>query len=258
MTAYKNPEWNNNSEPAINADNLNAISDALEVAECPYGVCTTASNVSQKEVTIPFTNEIGSLFAGFAIRVKFVATNVSLVQNPTLNVNETGDIPMRYSNDLVFNKWKPNQTVSFVYDGSYWRVMGSGVDSFGREETLTTATATSVQSVTGQSASTPDAAFSAITSFIAGRAKIATGSYTGDGNATKTLTISFSPRLVAVSDATGNYSFIGFLNSSVSRTTSNLLSSFSISGKTATWTSNSAGSSLNMSGQTYNYLVIGV
>lgn len=84
-----------------------------------YGVCSTAPNAKNKEVSIDgFT-----LKEGVPILVKFTSSNS--IYAPTLNVNGTGAIPMCKSGNTVISAgsddgWAAGAVILLVYDGTSW------------------------------------------------------------------------------------------------------------------------------------------
>lgn len=85
-----------------------------------YGYCTTAGATAAKVVSIPgFT-----LVNGAIAIVRFALTNTA--SNSTLNVNNTGAIKIYYGNGAIkANKLIADTVYMFVYDGSYYRLIGS-------------------------------------------------------------------------------------------------------------------------------------
>ena len=85
-----------------------------------YGTSSTAAGTAAKSVTCSdFV-----LVKGATVNVRFANRNTA--NNPTLNVNNTGAKPI-YSNNSTsadYCKWVSGETVHFVYDGSYWRMIG--------------------------------------------------------------------------------------------------------------------------------------
>lgn len=85
-----------------------------------YGVCETAAGTAAKTVDIPHFN----LKVGAMIVVKFV--NENSVASPTLNVNETGAIPMyqygttAMSTGTTTNGWRAGAVLTLIYDGTGW------------------------------------------------------------------------------------------------------------------------------------------
>ena len=84
-----------------------------------YGTCSTAAGTAAKVVALS-----GFVLAtGAEITVKFSATNTAA--NPTLNVNSTGAKGIRYKNAAVPSGYiVANKTYRFVYDGTYWQIVG--------------------------------------------------------------------------------------------------------------------------------------
>lgn len=117
MAGYSTPAWANNTSPAVNASNLLAMGRAIELAQHPYGVCSTAVGTAAKTVTLDVSGTV-SLFAGMIIRVKF--TNGNTAANPTLNVNSTGAIAIKYCGVAPMAPWSAGQIFTLIYDGTNW------------------------------------------------------------------------------------------------------------------------------------------
>ena len=86
----------------------------------PYGECSTTADTAAKTVTVQgdFALEKGAMVA-----IKFTYTNA--VANPTLNVNDSGDIPMmRYGSTTIststLTSWVEGMVSIFIYDGTNW------------------------------------------------------------------------------------------------------------------------------------------
>lgn len=97
------------------------------IAHSLYGYCTTAAATVMKQVSLytgsnTDTDESWSnqdLFHGLTIKVRFQHTN--LASNPTLNVNNTGALPIvRYGtirpSTSKVTSWADDQVVTFTYD----------------------------------------------------------------------------------------------------------------------------------------------
>lgn len=126
MAGYTTPAWANNSSPAIDAAALTAMGQAIELGEHPYGVCSTGSSTAAKTVTIDYSGTL-TLFAGLSIRVKFTYQNSA--NNPTLNVNGTGAIPIMYRGTVSAKyDWGAGEVVSLMYDGTNWLVENGSSD----------------------------------------------------------------------------------------------------------------------------------
>lgn len=118
MAGYASPAWTNDAAPALNATNLLNMSQAIEIAEHPYGVCSTAAATAAKTVTVDFSGTL-SLFTGLTVRVKF--TNANTAASPTLNVNGTGAKAMIFgTGNAVDDAWIAGAVVQFTYDGTSW------------------------------------------------------------------------------------------------------------------------------------------
>lgn len=123
-------EINEISDNAANAvetanqakSNVNA---ALTRATCHYGTCSTAAATVAKVVTLSGFE----LYTGAQVSVKF--TNANTATNPTLNVNSTGAKNIRVNNANITSTyyWSANNTVTFVYDGTYWVMADSTANS---------------------------------------------------------------------------------------------------------------------------------
>ena len=89
-----------------------------------YGQCNTAANTAAKVVSCQGFN----LATGALIAVKF--TNENTANYPTLNVNSTGAKSIYgHSNyppvGTGTGVWKRNEVKLFVYDGTYFRIVGT-------------------------------------------------------------------------------------------------------------------------------------
>jgi len=96
----------------------------IEDGQTLYATSQTAATTAAKTATIQsgtFTLESGAMVA-----VMFANKNTAA--NPTLNVDNTGAIPIRAGNaSLAANSkynWTDNSTVIFIYDGTYWQMDG--------------------------------------------------------------------------------------------------------------------------------------
>lgn len=132
MARYSTPAWVDESNPAIEAAALTALGEAVELAQHPYGVCDTLASVAAKTVTIQFSGTL-SLFDGLTVRILFPLGNVA--DNPTLNVNGTGDIPIGGFDSGGKMVWDINCTMEFTYHNNTWWV--NGYNAFLRGQVLT-------------------------------------------------------------------------------------------------------------------------
>lgn len=89
-----------------------------------YGTCGTAAGTTAKVVTCANF----ARYTGAVVTVKF--TNANTATTPTLNVNSTGAATIKsYKGDALAEaeyKWAAGSTLSFVFDGTYWRLQDSG------------------------------------------------------------------------------------------------------------------------------------
>lgn len=96
------------------------------IAASLYGTCSVGENQVEKTVNLP---NFDTLLPGVMVQVKF--TNGNTAANPTLNVNATGAKQIflnRTSAPGVTEEtsWAAQTIVTFVYDGQYWRIAGTG------------------------------------------------------------------------------------------------------------------------------------
>lgn len=242
MAIYTTPAWTNGASPAISATNLLAMGYAIEETQHPYAPCSTAAGTAAKTATISnISNPSFSAFLGLHVIVRFQYANTAA--NPTLNINNTGDLPIYNYGSVRLDTWKAGQFFTLVYRSSAWYVAGT--------------------------CDTGD------------YSKSASGSYTGTGtygsSNQNTLTLGISPKFLMIFDPTTgsnsnpptlliipDHGGSGFLpsassdpySSSSSATTYKLNSS--ISGNTVSWYSKiSSSTQMNKSGTTYWYVAIG-
>jgi hypothetical protein len=140
----------------------NAIADASKKFAAQFATSSTASGTTAKTATIVPSLSGWALYTGAAITVKF--TNANTSTTPTLNINSTGAKQIRnYSGSALTEaeyKWPAGATMSFVYDGTYWRIqdstelirLNSAETSISQtaEELQSKATKTEVEALTGR------------------------------------------------------------------------------------------------------------
>ena len=92
----------------------------------PYGTCTTAAATAAKVVSM---TEFSEYYTGCSILVKFTYANTAA--SPTLNVNGKGAKYIRYNNLTLpaTQYWLAGSLVEFVYDGTYFQVVGTIKDN---------------------------------------------------------------------------------------------------------------------------------
>lgn len=116
------------------------LGDIHGIIALPYGTCSTAAATAAKIVSL--TNFV--LETGASVRIKF--SNANSASTPTLNVNSTGAKNIRWNNANLPSTqyWTANQVIDFVYDGSYWQMIGAAKDN----NTDTKVKCTSLKTVT--------------------------------------------------------------------------------------------------------------
>ena len=124
MAGYSTPSWANGTSPAINAANLLALGQAVELAEHPFGTCSTTAATTAKTVSIDFSGTL-SLFNGLTIRVQFTYSNTTT--NPTLAVNGTTACPIRSASNTPYRMWQAGQVLTLTYNNSNWYVTSGGL-----------------------------------------------------------------------------------------------------------------------------------
>ena len=96
------------------------------IAASLYGVCSVGANQVGKTVNLP---NFDTLLPGVMVQVKF--TNGNTATNPTMNVNTTGAYPIYLKGTSApgvteETSWAAQTIVTFVFDGQYWRITGTG------------------------------------------------------------------------------------------------------------------------------------
>ena len=84
-----------------------------------FGICELSPTYQNRSVNIP------GFSMTFGAKVSILFRYGIAVENSTLNVSSTGPIAIYYKGDpLPSNYVKAGTVVDFVYDGSYWQVLG--------------------------------------------------------------------------------------------------------------------------------------
>lgn len=93
-----------------------------------YATCSTAAATAAKTATVA-NGATFSLFQGAKVSVKFTYANSAA--SPTLNVASTGAKAIWFAGAALTSAqyWAANQVIDFVYDGSYWQVLGANKDN---------------------------------------------------------------------------------------------------------------------------------
>lgn len=149
-----------------------------------YGMCSTGASEPNKIVSVGSGDAI-TLVAGVSILVKFSAANTASA--PTLSVNgSTAKSIMSYGSTAA-TSWSAGQIVTLVYDGTNWVMSGS--DSYTKSELMSSATSTAVNTLTGTTPSTPDAALNAVVGAVQKNAHPYCTCDTNAGTQTKTAAV---------------------------------------------------------------------
>lgn len=107
-----------------------------------YGVCSTAASTVAKTVTVNYPGTL-TLYPGLTINVKF--NNRNGASSPTLNVNNTGAIPIvaRSGENAAPDSWLTGEIRALTYDGSDWILQNGTVGMPGIYSTRTSVPANS-------------------------------------------------------------------------------------------------------------------
>ena len=108
---------------AINVNKISLNGTSFETR--PYATCSTSASTAAKTVSLTDFE----YFQGASIIVKFTYANTA--SSPTLNVNSKGAKSIRYNGSALPNTqyWNAGALVEFVYDGSYFNIIGSVKDN---------------------------------------------------------------------------------------------------------------------------------
>lgn len=100
----------------------------VDAANAKYATCSTGGSTTAKVATISPTVTGWTRTTGSIITVKF--SNANTATTPTLNVNSTGAATIKsYTGAALAEaeyKWAADATLTFVFDGTYWRLQDSG------------------------------------------------------------------------------------------------------------------------------------
>lgn len=94
----------------------------------PLGGCDTPAETAAKVVEVVDCENF-TIFTGATIVVYFANKNTAT--NPSLNVNNTGAKFIYYNGSKLPSSqyWSAGSVVEFIYDGSYWNVLGTIKDN---------------------------------------------------------------------------------------------------------------------------------
>ena len=100
------------------------VTNEANARKAIYGTCNTTAGTAAKVVTCANF----ARYTGAVVTVKFA--NANTATTPTLNINSTGAATIKsYKGDALAEaeyKWAAGSTLSFVFDGTYWRLQDSG------------------------------------------------------------------------------------------------------------------------------------
>lgn len=91
----------------------------------PYATSSTGATTQAKVATLT-PNSNFSLETGVRVAVKFSAANTA--SSPTLNVNSSGAKTIQFRGAALTSslyRWAANSVVEFMYDGTYWQMLGA-------------------------------------------------------------------------------------------------------------------------------------
>lgn len=103
-----------------------AFGESSYVLSIPFGTCTTSASNAAKAVTVEnWVNTLNEESIGARVCVKFVDPNT--ISHPTLDVNNTGPLQIRHGGAILHSSqhWNAGAIIEFVYDGTYWNVVGT-------------------------------------------------------------------------------------------------------------------------------------
>lgn len=104
---------------------------------CFFGECNTDADVAAKIATV----DEGFTFAQ-GVQVVIKMKNYNAVASPTLSINNsTPAYIMRYGNNApgtqIATSWHDGSVVMFIYDGTYWQMLGFLNDYYDLADTST-------------------------------------------------------------------------------------------------------------------------
>lgn len=104
-----------------------AFGESSYILSIPYATCDTDAASIEKEAST--TNWVENLEVGARVAVKFTYANG--VAAPTLNVNSTGAKTIRYNGSTLPSTqyWAAGDVIEFVYDDTYWNIVGTVKDN---------------------------------------------------------------------------------------------------------------------------------
>ena len=106
-----------------------AFGESSYILSIPYATCSTDGASIGKVASTTNWVETANLEVGARVTVKFTYANG--VAAPTLNVNSTGAKTIRYNGSTLPSTqyWAAGDVIEFVYDGTYWNIVGTVKDN---------------------------------------------------------------------------------------------------------------------------------
>ena len=113
------------SEFTVAPDQIQAVvTNEANARKAIYGTCSTGGSTAAKSVTCSNF----ARYTGAVVTVKFA--NANTATTPTLNINSTGAATIKSYTGAALSeaeyKWAAGATLTFVFDGTYWRLQDSG------------------------------------------------------------------------------------------------------------------------------------
>lgn len=111
-----------------------------------YASSTTGATTAAKTASV--TAGTFSLATGARVSVKFSNAHTG-TSAPTLNINSSGAKTIRWRGATITSDqyWAAGQVVDFVYDGTYWNMIGAANDNAGGDYTLPNASSSTLGGV---------------------------------------------------------------------------------------------------------------
>lgn len=149
--------WGN---AAITQQAIDGVNFDGSAAISHYATCSTSAGTTAKTASITgFT-----LATGARVFIKFSYTNTATA--PTLNISSTGAKNIKHKNaNPIPSLLLANGVYEFVYDGSYWQLVGGTLDGSAYMETsITTSTSSAVSATFSHAAITTNSVIDVYTS----------------------------------------------------------------------------------------------
>ena len=158
----------------------------------PYATSSTGASTQAKVATLT-PNSNFSLETGVRVAVKFSAENTA--SSPTLNVNSSGAKTIQFRGAALTSslyRWAANSVVEFMYDGTYWQMLGAP-NNTGYSVNNATITLSAGTGLSGGGDFTTNQSSAETITFSLGDSGVTAGTYgpsanvTGNNNATMSV-----------------------------------------------------------------------